>query len=189
MTNHRPVSDANPVIPISTTKYLLLSYYSTCHHTNISHNGTSKHSIERTAHPSSLTIEKKAKKELASRNAARLQQTRYITIAVHSFFILLRWFLSSLSPKSVLVYLLLSAPSFFIQFWFEQVGSPKYGVDGPQGGELLRSGEDLEAKGLTEFLWDILFWSWGCVSFAAAFGDRAWWLYVGTILAQVVAVD
>ena len=40
------------------------------------------------------------------------------------------------------------------------------------------AGEDLDAKGLTEFLWDVLYWSWGCVVFAAAFGDRAWWLWI-----------
>jgi hypothetical protein len=43
---------------------------------------------------------------------------------------------------------------------------------------LRSAGENLDAKGLTEFLWDILYWTWGCIVFAAAFGDQAWWLYV-----------
>lgn len=45
-------------------------------------------------------------------------------------------------------------------------------------GELKRSGEDLEAKGLTEYMWDILYWTWGCTSIAAIFGEKAWWAYI-----------
>jgi hypothetical protein len=47
---------------------------------------------------------------------------------------------------------------------------------------LRKSGEDLDAKGLTEFLWDILYWTYGCIAFAAVLGDRAWWLFVCVIL-------
>lgn len=39
------------------------------------------------------------------------------------------------------------------------------------------SGEDLEAKGLTEYLWDVLYWSWGCTVLAALFGNRVWWAW------------
>lgn len=41
----------------------------------------------------------------------------------------------------------------------------------------MRAGEDLDAKGLTEFLWDVLYWTWGCVVAAAFLGDKAWWLW------------
>ena len=37
-----------------------------------------------------------------------------------------------------------------------------------------RSGEDLEAKGLTEFLWDVLYWTWACILGAAVLGDWFW---------------
>lgn len=40
-----------------------------------------------------------------------------------------------------------------------------------------KAGEDLEAKGLTEFLWDVLYWTWGCVVLAAVVGDRGWWAW------------
>jgi hypothetical protein len=93
------------------------------------------------------------------------------------FFIFIRvlLFLSNTTRKSILLYILFSAPGLLIQFWFERIGRPVYGSE---PGELRRAGEDLEAKGLTEFLWDILYWTYGCVLFAAVIGDRAWWLFV-----------
>jgi len=50
--------------------------------------------------------------------------------------------------------------------------------------ELRRAGEDLDAQGLTEFLWDVLYWTWGCLLFAAALGDWAWSLWVSCSLAD-----
>lgn len=49
-----------------------------------------------------------------------------------------------------------------------------------------KAGEDLEAKGLTEFLWDVLYWTWGCVVLAAVVGDRAWWAWVVVVPAYSV---
>jgi hypothetical protein len=53
----------------------------------------------------------------------------------------------------------------------EKIGRPT----AAQNGELKKSGEDLEAQGLTEYLWDVLYWSWGCTSTASVFGNKAWW--------------
>jgi len=119
----------------------------------------------------------KAAKTLATRNAQKLDQTRLFTLAVHLFFIFIRvlLFRSNTTRKSILLYILFSAPGLLIQFWFEKIGRPIYGSE---PGELRRAGEDLEAKGLTEFLWDILYWTYGCVLFAAVIGDRAWWLFL-----------
>ena len=75
----------------------------------------------------------------------------------------------------MLLYLSLSAPAAVIEFWLEQIGRPKYG-SGP--GELKKSGEDLDAKGLTEYLWDVLYWTWGCVLGAGVLGDWVWWFWV-----------
>lgn len=47
-----------------------------------------------------------------------------------------------------------------------------------QNGELHKSGEDLEAQGLIEYLWDVLYWSWGSTVVASLFGNRAWWLWI-----------
>ena len=34
------------------------------------------------------------------------------------------------------------------------------------------------ATGLTEYMWDILHWTWGCIGAVCVFGDRAWWLWI-----------
>ena len=64
-------------------------------------------------------------------------------------------------------------PAFVIEFWLENIGRPTQ----TSNGELKKSGEDLEATGLTEYMFDVLYWSWGTVCAASLFGDRAWWLW------------
>lgn len=70
-----------------------------------------------------------------------------------------------------MLYLILSAPAFIIEFWLEKIGRPTTA----QNGELKKAGEDLEAQGLTEYMWDVLYWSWGCTITASVFGNKAWW--------------
>lgn len=82
----------------------------------------------------------------------------------------------SFSRNSFLLYILLSTPSIIIQIWFERIARPSY-VGGDSTADLRRSGEDLEAKGLTEWMWDVLYWTWGCLVGVALLGDRVWWAY------------
>ncbi|KAF2431380.1 hypothetical protein EJ08DRAFT_659978 [Tothia fuscella] len=119
----------------------------------------------------------KAKKTQATRNAAKLDQTRLFTLSIHLFYLFFRmlYFRSTFTRRSFLLYFFLSVPSLLIQYWFEKIGRPAYGSE---PGELLKSGEDLDAKGLAEFLWDILYWTWGCIAFTAVLGDKAWFLYL-----------
>ena len=81
---------------------------------------------------------------------------------------------SSATRTSYLLYLALAAPAIGIEFWFESIARPRHDTNG----ELRRPGEDLEAKGLTEYLHDVLYWTWGLTGLAAIFGDRVWWLYL-----------
>ena len=114
----------------------------------------------------------KAAKSLAVRNASTLQRTHLISLFLNTVFILLRYFLGR--PKALLPYLLLSTPAFAIEFYLERVGRPTYNADG----SLRKSGDDLEAKGITEYMWDVLYWTWACIGAACLFGDRGWWLYL-----------
>jgi hypothetical protein len=118
------------------------------------------------------------------RNKQKLDQTRLITIAVHLFYIIFRIliFRSNLTRGSLIRYILFSFPALFIQFWFEKIGRPVYGSE---PGDLRKSGEDLDAQGLTEWMWDVLYWTYGCILFAAVIGDRAWWLYVRNIIRDI----
>lgn len=77
------------------------------------------------------------------------------------------------SPRSLLRYFLISTPSWIIEVWLESVGRPTY----TENGEVKRAGEDMEAQGLTEWMWDVLYWTWGCVGFAAVLGDWVWWAW------------
>jgi len=106
------------------------------------------------------------------RNAARLKQTHLTTLAIHAVFLLFRFTLRrSLSLKR---YALLTAPGLIIEFYLDRLARPTYNPDG----SLRRAGEDLDAKGLTEFMWDILYWTWINLLSVVVFGNRAWWLYL-----------
>lgn len=78
--------------------------------------------------------------------------------------------------RRLLPYLVLNTPAFVIEFWFERIGRPKYS-ETANGKDLRRAGEDLEAKGLTEWMWDVVYWTWGCTFLATFLGDWAWWFY------------
>ncbi|KAL8653754.1 MAG: hypothetical protein Q9226_003718 [Calogaya cf. arnoldii] len=118
----------------------------------------------------------KAAKQQAARNTAILKRTHLISLAITIFFVLLRLlvFRASCTRATYLLYALLSAPAFAIEFWFERTGRPVTASNG----ELKKSGEDLEAKGLTDYMWDILYWTWGCTVTATILGDMAWWGYL-----------
>ena len=114
----------------------------------------------------------KALKTLAARNTAILNRTHLISLGVHVFYLLVRLlFRARLSMK---LWFFLSLPSLVIEFWFERIARPSYKADG----DLQRAGEDLEAKGLTEWMWDITYWTWGNVVLAAVLGNWAWGAWV-----------
>ncbi|KAF2732622.1 DUF788-domain-containing protein [Polyplosphaeria fusca] len=117
----------------------------------------------------------KAAKTLAASNTTRLNQTLYATLLIHSLFWLLRAFLfrRTFTRTSLLLYTLLSAPQLLIHFQFERLGRPTYGPDG----SVKRSGEDLNARGLTEYMWDVAYWTYICLALVSVFGDWMWWLY------------
>ena len=99
-----------------------------------------------------------------------------ISLGNNLFFLLLRLivFRATYTRNTLVLYVLLSAPALAIEFWLEKIGRPAY----TENGELKRPGEDMDAKGLTEFMWDVLYWTWACVAAAALVGNRAWWMYV-----------
>lgn len=118
----------------------------------------------------------KAAKQQASRNTAILNRAHLISLGVNVVFILLRFILfrASTTNASYWLYFLLSAPALIIEFWLEKIGRPAFA----QNGELTKSGEDLEAQGLTEYMWDVLYWSWGCTGVSSLFGNKGWWMWI-----------
>ncbi|RJE25165.1 DUF788 domain protein [Aspergillus sclerotialis] len=115
----------------------------------------------------------KAAKTLASRNASLLLRTHLTTLCLHSIFLLLHWLFNR--PHSLTPYYSLACPTLVIEFYLERLGRPKYNA---ADGSLRSPGEDLGASGLTEYMWDVLYWTWGCMGAVCVFGDRAWWLWI-----------
>ncbi|KAJ4352963.1 hypothetical protein N0V95_003756 [Ascochyta clinopodiicola] len=115
----------------------------------------------------------KATKTLAAANTKRLNTTLYLTLTIHTLFWLLRAliFRASFTRRSLLLYLLLSAPQLLINLQFERLSRPTHLPDG----SIKRPGEDLDAPGLTEYMWDVTYWTYGCIALASLLGDWVWW--------------
>jgi hypothetical protein len=122
----------------------------------------------------STNTPQKASKTLAASNTARLNQTLYLTLAFHLLFWLLRAALHhrTFTRYSLLYYLLFASPQLAIQFLFERQSRPSTSASGT-----FRAGEDLDAKGLTEYMWDVVYWTYGCLVVVSLVGDWGWWAW------------
>ena len=124
----------------------------------------------------------KATKALATRNAAALNRIHLISLVIHLLFLGLRGVLWSGSVR-LLLYGLVSLPAVAIEVFMELNSRPKYTPDG----EVARAGDDLDARGLTDYLFDVLYWTWATIVVAALFGNRAWWMWVAVPVYSVYA--
>lgn len=43
---------------------------------------------------------------------------------------------------------------------------------------LISAGEDMEAKGVTEYMWDIVYVTWGVLGLVGVAGEWGWWVWV-----------
>ncbi|KAH7113297.1 hypothetical protein B0J11DRAFT_553978 [Dendryphion nanum] len=127
----------------------------------------------------------KALKQLAAANTSRLNLTLILTFVTHLIYILLRplYYHSTYSRRSLILYLVLSAPQLLINFQFERLSRPTYS----ENGSPIRAGEDLDAPGLTEYMWDVSYWTYLCVILSAILGDLAWWFYLAIPIYSVYA--
>ncbi|KAM6484442.1 hypothetical protein HDV62DRAFT_298426 [Trichoderma sp. SZMC 28011] len=113
----------------------------------------------------------KAKKDRAKSNAASLNNLHIGSLVVHVLFLLSHFLLRS---RSLLVYGLLSVPSFICEFILESSGRPKYDA---ATGALKTSGEDLAAAGLTEYMFDVIWVTWASIVSVILFGKWGWLLF------------
>ena len=81
----------------------------------------------------------------------------------------------SVTRKTYLLYAILCTPAFAIEAWFEWSARPRNG----------RVGDDLEAKGVTEYMFDVIYCTWGTLVAAIIFGDVAWWLWTAVPIYSV----
>ncbi|KAI1268266.1 hypothetical protein F5Y18DRAFT_222205 [Xylariaceae sp. FL1019] len=109
----------------------------------------------------------KARKDRAKANAAALTNLHIGTLVVNTLFVL---FNLLFKRRSLLLYVLLSIPSFACEFVLESTGRPKY----DSSNTLKTSGEDLAAPGLTEYMFDVIWVTWASVGLVILFGNWAW---------------
>jgi SRP-independent targeting protein 2/TMEM208 len=97
-------------------------------------------------------------------------------LIINIAFIVLRLFLRrSLSSWTLyILYLLSFALAGFIQFQLESFGHPTF----DENGGVIKSGEDLGQAGLTEYMFDILYLTWGIQILVAVTTIHAFWLYL-----------
>ncbi|KAF2154956.1 hypothetical protein K461DRAFT_266295 [Myriangium duriaei CBS 260.36] len=126
----------------------------------------------------------KAGKNLAAKNTATLNKLHITSLIVHLFFLLWTFLIAS---RSRLAWFLISLPGLLIEAYFE-IGSRPFYHDSNDLSTLRKSGQDLEAKGMTEWMWDVVYWTWGCVVVAAVAGNWAWYLYAAVPLYTVWTV-
>ena len=68
----------------------------------------------------------------------------------------------------------MSAPALGLEYWLESIARPQYDAQG----SLRKAGDDLDAPGLTEFFWDVIYWTWINLIAVVIIGNRAWWFYL-----------
>ena len=113
----------------------------------------------------------KARKDRAKSNVAALNNLHIGSLIVNGVFLLLHFVFRT---RSLLLWFILSLPSFFCQFTLEKTGRPSYD---PATKALKSSGEDLAAPGLTEYMFDVVWVTWAAAILVALFGNWAWFLW------------
>ncbi|KAI6779747.1 uncharacterized protein J7T54_005777 [Emericellopsis cladophorae] len=113
----------------------------------------------------------KAKKDRAKSNGIALNNLHIGTATVHAVFLAFHFLLRS---RSLLAYGLLSVPSFICEYILESSGRPKYD---PETKALRTSGEDLNAPGLTEYMFDVVWVTWASLVCVMLFGNWGWLLW------------
>jgi hypothetical protein len=139
--------------------------------------------------PSSSHSDKKAnaaQKKLAASNAQTLRTHRYAFLAVNITFIVVRLLLrrSSSTWTLYILYLLSFATAGWLQYQLESVGTPKF----DDKGGVLKTGDDLGQSGFTEYMFDVIYLTWGIQLLVAFTTTYAWWLYLLVLVSLTLLI-
>ncbi|POR39379.1 Uncharacterized protein TPAR_00432 [Tolypocladium paradoxum] len=113
----------------------------------------------------------KAKKDQARHNTAALNGLHLTALLVNVVFLLAHFLLR---PRSLLAYGLFSVPAFVCEYVLEVSGRPKYDAATKA---LRRPGEDMAARGLTEYMFDVIWVTWACAAVVLLVGNWGWLLW------------
>lgn len=115
----------------------------------------------------------KARKDLARSNKAALKNLHLGAVICNGLFLAAVFILGR--SRSLWLYALISLPAWGCELALERAGRPRHDK---ATGVLLSPGEDLGAAGLTEYMFDVIWVTWGCLMTVALFGDKAWFLWL-----------
>ncbi|KAI0167491.1 Histone H4 [Pestalotiopsis sp. IQ-011] len=122
----------------------------------------------------------KARKDRAKSNAEALKNLHLGTLIVNTLFVLSNLLFRR---RSLLYYIILSIPAFVCEYILESTGRPKYD---PTTKALRTAGEDLNAPGLTEYMWDTIWVTWATVITVILFGNGGWLLWLAVPVFAVI---
>lgn len=117
-------------------------------------------------------------KKLAVANTKTLNQLHLITLIINVISIFVIFVFKR--PSSYKPWLILSIPSFIIEYNLEKSGRPKYVTEGSGVQKLIRSGDDIhQSGGLFEYFFDVVYLTWGFNILMIVIGsNKIWWLYL-----------
>ncbi|KAK9385493.1 hypothetical protein V1515DRAFT_608251 [Lipomyces mesembrius] len=111
-------------------------------------------------------------KKQAQANLTAIKNLHTASAIINAMYILS--YLLFRRPRSITSYLILSLPAWIIEYQLDKIGRPKYSQ---QNGSLVYPGENLSQAGLTEWLWDVVYVTWGCDLLGFLVG-RSWvWIF------------
>lgn len=117
-----------------------------------------------------------AEKKQARYNASILKDIHTVSVVVNLLAILCLFVFHR--PQGKKPYLILSIPSWVVEYILEKTGRPVYKLNEVKGYPMLVSaGEDLRQQGLTEYMFDVFYLTMGCDIFMCILGSNyCWWL-------------
>jgi len=118
-------------------------------------------------------------KRIASQNEIAIRNLQLGMIISNVLYFIIRLLHPSRSfPPSLsqlTIYILTFLPSLFLAQHLRTTGRPRRD---PVTGTLISSGEDLDARGVTEWCWDVIYVTWACQVGSALLGEWFWFGYL-----------
>lgn len=129
--------------------------------------------INKATQESYSTMAGASQKKIAASNTKALKEIHILSGAINAIAIIAVFLLKR--PANYKPFVILSIPLAFSQFTIEKSGRPVYGSDG----RLVKTAIDLSQEGLTEYLFDIVYFTLIEDILMVLFGsNKVWWLFV-----------
>ncbi|KAI8580858.1 hypothetical protein K450DRAFT_234905 [Umbelopsis ramanniana AG] len=115
-------------------------------------------------------------KKIAANNAKILANLRIGFLVVNGFYVLWRgiMFWKTFTFSTLLAYSITSGITFYFYNVLKNAGTPNYKADG----SIASGGDDLNAEGLTAYMFDIIYITWFVHITTAVISSKFWYTYI-----------